>query len=352
MPPRKEPKEPPIIYPANKRKPPPFKPLRPSKFIRTSGTGNDSQSTIQSAAGLSTAAPPPPPSPPLSRRVVSGPALAKSKSQDKSGSGSMSMSKSKSKKPGPFIIDDSDDDDEDDIDDDIDEDEFEEIRRSGGIGGIGEIRLDGRSGEIGLDGGKNDDDENKSGKDVDGDVSLASRGVQSNLRAVQAKVGAVQPNGEKSAQVAAHEPLLTIQSKGKQKAKPTTAIADILSSPTLSDIDFDHNHDHDLNHEHTIPQPEPRDQYPLSQQNEIPRPSQPLILRLLHEAFANKSTTIDKHAIEVLQKYLEVFVREAIARSAQAKEAKVERGEAKWDDRAWLEVEDLESVVAGLVLDF
>jgi hypothetical protein len=76
---------------------------------------------------------------------------------------------------------------------------------------------------------------------------------------------------------------------------------------------------------------------------------QPLLIRLLHENFADKTTKIDKHAIKVLQKYFEVFVREAIMRTALQKK---EDGGTSELDAAWLELEDLEKVAAAMLLDF
>ncbi|KAK0253975.1 hypothetical protein B0A54_11654 [Friedmanniomyces endolithicus] len=78
----------------------------------------------------------------------------------------------------------------------------------------------------------------------------------------------------------------------------------------------------------------------------------PLLNRLLHSHFANRSTQIDKHALQVVQKYLEVFVREAIARAAAGKREKAERGEVEGGEARWLEVEDLEGVAPGVMMDF
>ncbi|EMC92263.1 hypothetical protein BAUCODRAFT_38296 [Baudoinia panamericana UAMH 10762] len=88
---------------------------------------------------------------------------------------------------------------------------------------------------------------------------------------------------------------------------------------------------------------------PLSDPTRIP---QPLLVRLLHEHFVDKQTKIDKHAVRVLQKYMEVFVREAIARAAVGKREAVEREEASVEDVGWLELEDLEKVAGGMMLDF
>lgn len=100
--------------------------------------------------------------------------------------------------------------------------------------------------------------------------------------------------------------------------------------------------------------PEPADERPptLTQSEDIPTIPQPLLIRLLHESFAKKDTKIDKHAVQVLQKYMEIFVREAIARTADLQRQKAERGEGLPGDKAWLELHDLEAVTACLVLDF
>lgn len=91
---------------------------------------------------------------------------------------------------------------------------------------------------------------------------------------------------------------------------------------------------------------------PSEPSGDIPSIPRPLLLRLMHEHFANKATKIDKHAIAVLEKYLEVFVREAIARAALAKKEDVSAGAASQGEERWLEKADLEKIVAGLMLDF
>ena len=90
-----------------------------------------------------------------------------------------------------------------------------------------------------------------------------------------------------------------------------------------------------------------------SQSDGTPAIPQPLLVRLLHEHFADKKTKIDKHAIQVLQKYFEVFLREAVARAKLRKKEDVEKvGGASDVDASWLELADLEKVAAGMLLDF
>lgn len=89
-----------------------------------------------------------------------------------------------------------------------------------------------------------------------------------------------------------------------------------------------------------------------SQSDPTPSIPQPLLLRLLHEAFADKNTKIDKHAIQVLQKYMEIFVREAIARAKHAKLEAAGEGDESELGGTWLDLEDLEKVAPGLLCDF
>lgn len=90
-----------------------------------------------------------------------------------------------------------------------------------------------------------------------------------------------------------------------------------------------------------------------SQSEGVPTIPQPLLIRLLHEHFADKQTKIDKHAMQVLQKYVEVFLRETIARTAMQKKVDAAKaGGTEEVDVSWLELEDLEKVAAGVVLEF
>jgi len=93
--------------------------------------------------------------------------------------------------------------------------------------------------------------------------------------------------------------------------------------------------------------------FQMSQAEGVPFIPQPLLVRLLHEHFADKKTKIDKHAIEVLQKYFEVFIRETIARvQLQKQEAAEQAADPSEVDASWLELDDLDKVAAGMLLDF
>lgn len=89
-----------------------------------------------------------------------------------------------------------------------------------------------------------------------------------------------------------------------------------------------------------------------SQSSEIPSIPRPLLLRLIHEHFASKDTKIDRHALAVLEKYFEIYLRETIARSLLAKKEDVEAGAASQSEERWLEKSDLEKIIAGVVMDF
>lgn len=74
-----------------------------------------------------------------------------------------------------------------------------------------------------------------------------------------------------------------------------------------------------------------------------------LLIRLMHECFKNDNTRIGKDAQPAIHKYMETFVREAIARAAFA------RSEAQGglsSANTFLEVEDLEKLAPQLILDF
>lgn len=86
----------------------------------------------------------------------------------------------------------------------------------------------------------------------------------------------------------------------------------------------------------------------LSSQPAIPPK---LLTTVLHHHFQNVKTKMAKDANGVVAKYMDVFVREALARAAY------ERGEGAGGTTdgvgdGWLEVEDLEKMAPQLVLDF
>ncbi|OMP82917.1 Centromere protein X [Diplodia seriata] len=82
-----------------------------------------------------------------------------------------------------------------------------------------------------------------------------------------------------------------------------------------------------------------------------PPPIPPKLLnRLLHEGFQDEEMRIGKEAMAVASKYVETFVREALARAMyEREEADQEKGGA---GDGFLQVEDLEKLAPQLLLDF
>ncbi|GAB7341705.1 hypothetical protein MBLNU457_g0045t1 [Dothideomycetes sp. NU457] len=84
---------------------------------------------------------------------------------------------------------------------------------------------------------------------------------------------------------------------------------------------------------------------------ELPRA---LLARLVHENFDDKTVRMSKTANEVLARYMNIFMREAVARAAEGKKERlgVGSGGMPAEEEIWLDVEDLERVTGGLLLDF
>jgi hypothetical protein len=80
--------------------------------------------------------------------------------------------------------------------------------------------------------------------------------------------------------------------------------------------------------------------------NPIPAP---LLARLLYENFEDPNTQIQKGAMNLVGKYMEIFVREAFARAKNERELSVKAGGIA---DGFLQVEDLEKLAPQLVLDF
>ncbi|KAJ5100014.1 hypothetical protein N7532_007015 [Penicillium argentinense] len=74
-----------------------------------------------------------------------------------------------------------------------------------------------------------------------------------------------------------------------------------------------------------------------------------LLTRLLHEHFQNEKTKIAKDANAIVAKYVDVYVREAIARAAFER-AETDNQSGRGD--GFLEVEDLEKMAPQLTMDF
>ncbi|QSS54897.1 CENP-X superfamily domain-containing protein [Histoplasma capsulatum var. duboisii H88] len=85
-----------------------------------------------------------------------------------------------------------------------------------------------------------------------------------------------------------------------------------------------------------------------------------LLTTLLHRHFQNDKTKITKDAVRALAKYVDIFVREALARAsyerAEGQSGKSASRDTRGGARArvdnYLEIEDLERLAPQLVLDF
>ncbi|KAJ5378527.1 hypothetical protein N7509_011646 [Penicillium cosmopolitanum] len=75
-----------------------------------------------------------------------------------------------------------------------------------------------------------------------------------------------------------------------------------------------------------------------------------LLTRLLHQHFSNEKTKVAKDANSIVAKYVDVFVREAIARAAYERAETNNGGRGAGD--GFLEVEDLEKMAPQLTMDF
>lgn len=272
MPPRKELKET-VTYPASKRKPPPFKPQRPSQVPRVTSTNTESTSRTLSRT----------PSANVASTSKSKANVAKRTTSDFApvGSGIFGRVGAAGSKRKTTVVEDDEGDDE--IEDTA-------SKRS-----------------------KTSDKDEIDGSDDD----LADDPLTAKPR---------------------KPPQPKAPAKRKPRKEPSPlAISDDEDSNRLPSPDSQ-------NGDFVPPVP--------SQSSDIPSIPRPLLLRLMHEHFESKDTKIDKHALGVLEKYFEIFVREAIARSMLAKKVNIEQGTASQSDAGWLEKSDLERVVAEVVMDF
>lgn len=152
-------------------------------------------------------------------------------------------------------------------------------------------------------------------------------------------------------------------SKSKSRsAAPGQSKTSRLTSPTPSESDSAAESETESASRSVSPQSEP--DYILAEvtrnkETEDDEPSIPLALihtLLIHHFNDKDKTRISQDAKASVGKYIDTFVREAIARSAferreKAAEDAADEFKGRGDD-GWLEVEDLEKMAPQLVLDF
>jgi hypothetical protein len=121
---------------------------------------------------------------------------------------------------------------------------------------------------------------------------------------------------------------------------------EIISSDEELEEDLLGDDDDDLMED--APSPVRAAQPPPADLSPSPIPA-PLLARLLYENFDDPNTQIQKGAMNLVGKYMEIFVREAFARAKQERETSVKAGGMS---DGFLQVEDLEKLAPQLVLDF
>jgi len=135
----------------------------------------------------------------------------------------------------------------------------------------------------------------------------------------------------------------TVSSRRKSApARPVSVSSDGSSLQLAQRSILSDENSLDSDNDDTIP--------PSPSQPVDPAPSIPpkLLTKLLHHHFENGQTRIGKDASKLVGKYMETFIREALARAAYER-AKVEGGGATKD---FLEAEDLEKLAPQLLMDF
>jgi hypothetical protein len=121
---------------------------------------------------------------------------------------------------------------------------------------------------------------------------------------------------------------------------------EIISSDEEDEEDKQDELDDDVMEDAPSPARNTRPPPVLSTDNPIPAP---LLARLLYENFEDPNTQIQKGAMNLVGKYMEIFVREAFARAKNERELSVKAGGIS---DGFLQVEDLEKLAPQLVLDF
>ncbi|KAF2849241.1 hypothetical protein T440DRAFT_480396 [Plenodomus tracheiphilus IPT5] len=130
------------------------------------------------------------------------------------------------------------------------------------------------------------------------------------------------------------------------RAKPQSEPTEILSSGDEQD-EFDE--DIDIDSDDLMEDVPARPSTTTARPSAPPPISAPLLARLLYENFENEDTQIQKGAMNLVGKYVDIFVREAFARAKNEREAAVKGGGIS---DGFLQVEDLEKLAPQLVLDF
>jgi hypothetical protein len=90
----------------------------------------------------------------------------------------------------------------------------------------------------------------------------------------------------------------------------------------------------------------------IEEDQDAPTIPRPLLTRILYEGFEDKGMKINKEAMNVVELYTRVFVKEAVARSRQMTKDYSQNLSNGTFDGNWLQVDDLEKIAPQLMLDF
>ncbi|GAW13217.1 hypothetical protein ANO14919_025970 [Xylariales sp. No.14919] len=127
--------------------------------------------------------------------------------------------------------------------------------------------------------------------------------------------------------------------KASSRSQTRVSHSDQIEADPFADDDMPQRRrkdDMDIDREERDARESETDDEDVEQKKTIPPE---LITRILHEFFEKDGTRISKDANKAIAKYMDIFVREAIARTA------VEKGSG------FLEVDDLEKVAPQLLMD-
>ncbi|KAG6032031.1 hypothetical protein E4U41_007341 [Claviceps citrina] len=128
------------------------------------------------------------------------------------------------------------------------------------------------------------------------------------------------------------------RARGSKNRQATDTPSASEQSDRLDDSDDDDDDDDTGGQRQRARAARPTDaeEAPAPPEKSIPKD---LLTRVLHEFFTKDATRISRDANAAVGKYMDIFVREAIARAAVEKSA------------GFLEVEDLEKIAPQLLLD-
>jgi hypothetical protein len=90
----------------------------------------------------------------------------------------------------------------------------------------------------------------------------------------------------------------------------------------------------------------------IEDDEDVPTIPRPLLTRILFEGFQDKNVKIGKEAMNLVELYTRIFVKEAVARSKLATKEQAQRMNGRAAQADWLQVEDLEKIAPQLILDF